>query len=197
MRELPTHPPTPAPLLQHLPMLGHQTSTGPKASPPTDVRHGPLPVHSLVPDLVPESSGWASWHCSSYRVAILLCSSSPSASSPIGVPELSLMVGPRQPQTHWSVAGRPFQGISIPGSCLQAHLGNSNSVCQGLVPADRMDPQVGWSWDGPSFSLYTYLCPCLSFGQEHFYVSHCLNLLKLQSQDSDHFLSHNKNTFAK
>ena len=38
LRVLP-HPPThAAPPLQHLPTLGHQTSTGPRAFPPIDVR---------------------------------------------------------------------------------------------------------------------------------------------------------------
>jgi hypothetical protein len=34
----PIHPPTPDPLLQHPPTLGHQTFTGPRASPLNDAR---------------------------------------------------------------------------------------------------------------------------------------------------------------
>jgi hypothetical protein len=40
----------------------------------------------------------------------------------------------------------------------------------GLVSADRMDPQVGQSLDGPSFSLCSISCPCSSFAHEHFWV---------------------------
>jgi hypothetical protein len=39
-------------------------------------------------------------------------------------PELSLMVGSKHPHLHWPVA----QGTTIPGSCQQAPLDNSNSV---------------------------------------------------------------------
>ena len=49
------------------------------------------------------------------------------------------------------------------------HLLTTGTV-SGLVSADRMDPQVGHSLDGPSFSLCLISCPCSSFAQEHFWV---------------------------
>ena len=49
------------------------------------------------------------------------------------------------------------------------HLLTTGTV-SGLVSADRMDPQVGQSLDGPSFSLCLISCPCSSFAQEHFWV---------------------------
>ena len=52
---------------------------------------------------------------------------------------------------------------------VRKHLLNTGSV-SGLVSADRMDPQVGQSLDGPSFSLCLISCPCSSFAQEHFWV---------------------------
>jgi hypothetical protein len=86
--------------------MGHQTSTGQRASPPINVRqpilcyicvwsHGYLPVHVLVGSLVPGSTrssvqpmSFFLWDCNS---PLLLQS---SASSATGVPELSLMVAP-------------------------------------------------------------------------------------------------------
>lgn len=77
-----------------LPMLGHQNSTRPKASPPlmSDKvilcyigiqRHGSLSVYSLVAGLVPGRTGWSiQLIFSSYGVAIFLRSSSSSARSP-------------------------------------------------------------------------------------------------------------------
>jgi hypothetical protein len=66
-----SHPPLPLPLwgcspthfpslLQHLPMLGHQTSTGPTASPPIDAQQGhPLLHMQLEPRVRPcEIFGW-------------------------------------------------------------------------------------------------------------------------------------------
>ena len=38
----------------------------------------------------------------------------------------------------------------------------------GLMSADGMDPQVGQTLDGLSFSLCSTLCPCISFRQEQF-----------------------------
>ena len=49
------------------------------------------------------------------------------------------------------------------------HLLTTGTV-SGLVSSDRMDPQVGQSLDGPSFSLCLISCPCSSFAQEHFWV---------------------------
>ena len=49
------------------------------------------------------------------------------------------------------------------------HLLTTGTV-SALVSADRMDPQVGQSLDGPSFSICPISCPCSSFAQEHFWV---------------------------
>jgi hypothetical protein len=162
-RCFPTHSPTLAPLLQHPPTLGHQTSTGPRASLPlmSDKvtlnyiciwSHGSLHVHSLVGGLVPGSTGWSSqlmlfflWGCSQP-----LCSSSPSTSSPSRVVELSLMVGSKHPYLHWSVAGRTSQGIATPDSCQQVPFGNSNTVGFSVC---RQDGSPGGAVPGWPFSV--------------------------------------------
>jgi hypothetical protein len=45
------------------------------------------------------------------------------------------------------------------------------SVIVSQVAAYRMDPQVRQSLDGLSFSLCSILCPCISFRQEHFWIT--------------------------
>jgi hypothetical protein len=73
--------------------------------------------------------GLVGWYCcSSYGVANPFSSFSPFSNSSIGVPALSLMAGCEHPHLYWSVSSRAFQGTAIPGSCLQALLGISNSV---------------------------------------------------------------------
>jgi hypothetical protein len=94
----------PAPLLQNLLVLGHQTSTGPRASPPIDVRqcHSLLPMY-LEPWIPPGTLfGWC--YCSSCMVGIPLSSSSYSASFPTRVLDLSLMVGSKHPHLYCSVS---------------------------------------------------------------------------------------------
>jgi hypothetical protein len=61
-RMLPNPPTFSAPLIQHLPTLGHQTSTGPRASPPTDVRQCHPLLHMYVEPRVPPCIllGWYS-----------------------------------------------------------------------------------------------------------------------------------------
>jgi hypothetical protein len=66
----PTHPLSPHFSPSISPTLEHQTSTGPRASPPTDVRQGhsllpmylesSFPVHSLVGGLLPGRTQWSS-----------------------------------------------------------------------------------------------------------------------------------------
>ena len=75
------------------------------------------------------------------------------------------MVGSKHPHLHWSVAGWTSQGTATADSYQQAPLDHGHSVWCFLY-ADRMDPQVGQSPDGPSFSLCSIFCPCSSFGQE-------------------------------
>jgi hypothetical protein len=40
------------------------------------------------------------------------------------------------------------------------------------VSAHMMDPKVGWSLDGLSFSLCCIFCPCIFFRQEQFWVKY-------------------------
>ena len=47
------HPLSPDPLLQHPPMLGHQTFTGPRASPPIDDRQGHPLLHMYLEPWIP------------------------------------------------------------------------------------------------------------------------------------------------
>ena len=44
------------------------------------------------------------------------------------------------------------------------------SKCLGLVSADGMNPYVGHSLNGLSFSLCSNSCPCISFKQDQFWV---------------------------
>ena len=53
LRVLPHHPPPPITPPQHPPMLGHQTSTGPRASPPIDVRQGHPLLHMYLELWIP------------------------------------------------------------------------------------------------------------------------------------------------
>jgi hypothetical protein len=95
----------------------------------------------------------------------------PSPNSSIGVPMLSPMVGCEHPHLYWSGSTRASQETAIPGSCQQVLLGiHKMWMCLGLVSADGMDPQVGQSLYGLSFSLCSILCPCISFRQEQFWV---------------------------
>jgi len=52
----------------------------------------------------------------------------PSTSSPTGFPELSLMLGSKDPHLLWSVAGQPSSGTATLGSCQPAPLDHGNSV---------------------------------------------------------------------
>ena len=93
---LPTHPPSSVPLLQHPPILVHQTATGPWASPPIVVRQG----HSLLPmylePWIPPCTllGWWSsplelWVVRPADVVLLIGLQSPSA-SPVLLPASSI-----------------------------------------------------------------------------------------------------------
>jgi hypothetical protein len=50
----------------------------------------------------------------------------------------------------------------------------ASAWCLGLVSADGMDPQVGQSLDGLSFSLSFTFCPCISFRHEQFCVQYLI-----------------------
>ena len=73
--------------------------------------HGSHQVHLLIGSLV---SGRTGWSCQPMLFFQLVCNPHPlfqsSASSLTRLPELSLMVGYKQPDLPWSVAGRTFQG---------------------------------------------------------------------------------------
>jgi hypothetical protein len=175
----PTHPQFPAPPLQHSPMLGHQISTGPRASSSIAVRQGHsllqmyleswiLPVHSLVGGLVSGSTGWSSqtmfFFLWGYSHPLLIQS---FCQLPHGIPELSLMAGSKHPHLHWSVAGRTSQGIAIAGSSQQVPLDHSNSVEFGVC---RHDVFLGEAVPAWPFSLCSICCSFSSFGQKHFWV---------------------------
>jgi hypothetical protein len=57
----PTYPPSLAPSLQHPPMLGHQVSTGPKASRPINVRQGQPLLHMYLEPRIPPSTLLSWW----------------------------------------------------------------------------------------------------------------------------------------
>jgi hypothetical protein len=120
MRVLP-HPPISNSLLQHPPMLQHQTSTRSRASHFCQPRqasatyvciwsHGFLHVHSLVGGLVSESTGLSNRPGDVLPIGL----QSPSASQVYGVPELSLKGGSNYLHVHWSVASQTSQGAAIP-----------------------------------------------------------------------------------
>jgi hypothetical protein len=120
---------------------------------------------SLVGDLAPGSSGgWvlvSSYFCSSYGAANPFSSLGPFSSSFIGDCVLSPMVScvdtPLYFVRHW---------WSISGDSHNRHLSVSTcwhpQKCLGLVIVYGMDPQVGQSLDGHSFSLCSTLCLCNS-----------------------------------
>jgi hypothetical protein len=112
--------------------------------------HGSLPVHSLVGGLV-------------------LMNKPTSIVLPMG------LQSPSAPPVHWaqshgwlwastSVFVRYWQ--NLPGNSHTRFLSISASwqqqQCLGLASADQMDPQVGPSRDGPSFSLCSTFVPVFS-----------------------------------
>ena len=128
MRVFLHHLPTPVPLLQHLPLLRYKTFTGPRVSLPLLSEkailcyiwiwsHGSLPVHYVVGDLVPRSTGW-----SGKPTLLFLWGCNPSPLFQFFQqlshwdPELNLMVGSKHPHLHWSGAGKTSLGIAIPSS---------------------------------------------------------------------------------
>jgi hypothetical protein len=123
-------------------------------------------VCSLVGGLVPRTSGILvnSYCCSSFGAANPFRSLGPFSSSTSGDAVLSLMDGWKHPFLYLPGTGRASQETVISGSsgsCQQALVGIHNSL--GLVIVYGMDPQVGQSLDGHSFSLCFTLCLCNSF----------------------------------
>jgi hypothetical protein len=80
-------------------------------------------------------------------------------------PHLSPMVGCEHPPLYLSDSGGASQETSISGSCQHALLGIHNSVYAWWT-VYCMDPQVGQSVDGHSFSLYSTLCLSICFLQK-------------------------------
>jgi hypothetical protein len=85
-----------------------------------------------------------------------------SPNSSIRVPVLSPMVGCKHPHLYRSGSGKASQETVGSSSCQEEIL--------GLVSSDGMDPQVGQSLNGLSFSICSTFCPCTSFRQEQFWV---------------------------
>jgi hypothetical protein len=175
-------PPTPVPPLQHPPTLGHQTSTGPRTSPPIDVRHGnPLLPMCLEPWSPPctllgwWSSPWEHWVVRPGYVVLPMQSRSPSA-PPVLLPAPT----PRSTISVWCLA--PSICICI-GQVLAEPSSKQPHQCpvskhlleRATVSGFDVCRQDGFpKWCGSQMALPSvsapFFCPCLSFGQEHFWV---------------------------
>jgi len=118
--------------------------------------------------LVGERGCQASLCCSSKGIAVPLCSSSSSTSSPNMFPELSLMVGSKQPNLHSHLLARLPQ--EPPHKVLVSKCLLITATELGLVSVDMMDPQVGQSLLGLTSVPVQDCCPCSSFGKEYFWV---------------------------
>ena len=85
-------------------------------------------------------------------------------------PVLSQMVGCEYLHLYWSGHGRTFQGPGIPDFCQQVLLGISNNVWTCVCRwAGSLGGEV-FLWPFLQ-SLFHFFCPCISFGQEHFWVN--------------------------
>jgi hypothetical protein len=126
-------------------------------------------VSSLVGGLVPGSSGGTgcsysggTYCCSFYGATNHFSSLSTFSSSFIRDPVLSPMDDCAHPMLYLPGTGRASQETAISGSCQQALVGFHNSVWVWWLFMG-LDPQVGQSLDGHSFSLCSPLCLCNSF----------------------------------
>jgi hypothetical protein len=99
--------------------------------------------------------------------------SSPSASSPTKLSELSLMVGPKHLHLHWSVADWTSTRIATLGSGQHVPLDHGNSVGFDVCRHDGSPGGAVSVWPFLQ-SLFLFFGgggrPCFSFGQEHFWV---------------------------
>jgi hypothetical protein len=87
----PTHPHFSTPPLKHPPRLEHQTSSGPKTSPPVAIRHGHPLLHMYLEPWIPPgtlfgwwSSLWENWVVRSDYVVLPM--GLQSSSAPPGLP---------------------------------------------------------------------------------------------------------------
>ena len=108
----------------------------------------------------------ASQHCSSYGVAIPLHSSSSSPSYPLKVPKLSLMASASTLFRCW----QNLPGNSHTRVLSTRPLGNNSvfGVCRQDVSPGGAIPR--WPFFSLCFIFFFFFCPCLSLGQEHFWV---------------------------
>jgi hypothetical protein len=133
------HLPSHSQPLQCLYSVRHQTSTGPRPSPPIAVRQGHLMLHMYLESWIPPctlhswwSSLWQHWVVWPSKVVLPMGLQPLFLQSfqqlPNWVPELSLINGSQHPHLLWSFAGQTSQGAAMPGSCQQVHSDHSNSV---------------------------------------------------------------------
>jgi hypothetical protein len=101
---------------------------------------------------------FGSYCCSFYGSASSFRSFGPFSSSVIGDLVLSPMVGWEHLRLYLSGSDRASQKSAISGSCHQTFL----SIYSSVVSVYGMDPQVGHSLDGLSFSLCPIRYPCTS-----------------------------------
>jgi hypothetical protein len=175
---VPTHSPSLTLLLQHPSTLGHQTPIWLRVYPSIDTKQGhPLLLTYLEPWIPPCTLlGWWSslrehWVVRPTDFVLPMELQSPSA-PPVLLPALPLgslsSVSWLALSIHlcfgeWLVKPPKEQPHQIPVSKLLLAMLTVSS----LVSTDMMDPQVGQSPNGPSFSLCSISCSCSSFGQEH------------------------------
>jgi hypothetical protein len=154
--------------------LGHQTPSGPRASPPTDVQQGHPSSATYVAGtkgpsmyilwLVVQSQGapvgGGVWLVDTVAPPTGLQTPSapsvPSLTPPSGTPIQSPMVGCKHPPLYLSGSGRASQETAILGSCQQVLPSIHNSVWVWCLYMGWI-PQVGQSLDGLSFSLCSTL----------------------------------------
>ena len=128
---------------------------------------------ALVGDLVPGSSGVGVGVCLVDIVVLPVGLETPSDSSVLSLitllgPVLSLVVGCEHPSLYLPGCGRASQETynRLLSACTSWH----PQSCLHLVTVYGMDPQVGQSLNGLSFSLCSTLCPSIPFRQEPFWV---------------------------
>ena len=141
--KIPYPPPSaPQPTHSHLlswqsPILRHRAFTGPRTSPPTDVRLGHSLLHMQLESGVPPCLlfGWwfSPWEFWGYWLVHIVVPpmglQTPSAPWVLSLaPLLGPMVDCKHPLLYLSGTGRTSQETAISGSCQKALVGTHNSV---------------------------------------------------------------------